>query len=596
MYPLFTIIVWRGSNLSMHLIRLRTRVNLSSGPGYLCQGPGEDPDVALLINVPFPSIVVVFSVTHSFIFSVILCIAAFTVPAWPSSHSFTNSCLAGPAFTRSFTIPFSSNIFYAITTGAMHAAYLATVLALWSTTTTALPARTFARDISLSLDGNSVGYDAGTASVTALDSTIDPTSGFPATPSGDSDADSDSDESTDEATETDSQEATTTTPDKIRGVNLGGWLVLEKWMTPEVFQGAFADAKDQYTFDQIEGSQEALDKHWSTYITEQDIAKIASWGINTLRIPIGYWAYNHSDDTPYKTGADKYLKDALEWSRNNNLQVLIDLHGVPGSQNGFDNSGQAGQALWQKDNNMDAAVSALEQITSIYGTEEYSDIVWGIQLVNEPICWSDSIDPQKTHDWAKSTFQSLTSGQQVPYKIIMHDAFEGPKKWADLGKELNSNTASDPAFWIDTHLYQNQVDADSQLTQEQHIEKACKWSSTNLVPSETQVPVIVGEFSAQTIVCVNPDGSSIAGKQCSTEGCQCSVDDMTTWRQPMRDATTKLLEAELDTFEANAAGWFLWSYKAPGTWGLANLMEHGILGETVTDRKFPGQCQQYSSA
>ncbi|KAG8625875.1 hypothetical protein KVT40_006276 [Elsinoe batatas] len=474
--------------------------------------------------------------------------------------------------------------------------YLTTWLALWSTTITALPVRPFVRDVSLSLDGNSVGYNSGTDSVTTLDPTIDPTSGLPATPSGDSDVDSDSDEVTDETTEIDSQEATTTTPDKIRGVNLGGWLLLEKWMTPEVFTGAFAEAKDQYTFDQIEGSQEALEKHWSTYITEQDIAKIASWGINTLRIPIGYWAYNHSDDTPYKTGADKYLKDALEWSRNNNLQVLIDLHGVPGSQNGFDNSGQAGQALWQKDNNMDAAVSALKQITSIYGTEEYSDVVWGIQLVNEPICWSNNIDPQKTHDWAKSTFQYLTSAEQVPYKIIMHDAFEGPKKWADLGKELNSNTASDPAFWIDTHLYQNQVDEDSQLTQEQHIEKACKWSSTNLIPDETQVPVIVGEFSAQTNVCVNPDGSSIAGKQCSTEGCQCSVDDMNTWRQPMKDATTKFLEAELDTFEASAAGWFLWSYKAPGTWGLANLMEHGILGETVTDRKFPGQCQQYSSA
>ena len=24
---------------------------------------------------------------------------------------------------------------------------------------------------------------------------------------------------------------------KLRGVNLGGWLVLEKWMTPSVFEG-----------------------------------------------------------------------------------------------------------------------------------------------------------------------------------------------------------------------------------------------------------------------------------------------------------------------------------------------------------------------
>ena len=24
---------------------------------------------------------------------------------------------------------------------------------------------------------------------------------------------------------------------KVRGVNLGGWLVLEKWMTPSIFEG-----------------------------------------------------------------------------------------------------------------------------------------------------------------------------------------------------------------------------------------------------------------------------------------------------------------------------------------------------------------------
>ena len=33
---------------------------------------------------------------------------------------------------------------------------------------------------------------------------------------------------------------------KLRGVNLGGWLVLEKWMTPSVFEGL--DAVDETTF------------------------------------------------------------------------------------------------------------------------------------------------------------------------------------------------------------------------------------------------------------------------------------------------------------------------------------------------------------
>ena len=33
---------------------------------------------------------------------------------------------------------------------------------------------------------------------------------------------------------------------KIRGVNLGGWLVLEKWMTPSVFEGLAAVDETTY--------------------------------------------------------------------------------------------------------------------------------------------------------------------------------------------------------------------------------------------------------------------------------------------------------------------------------------------------------------
>jgi glucan 1,3-beta-glucosidase len=33
---------------------------------------------------------------------------------------------------------------------------------------------------------------------------------------------------------------------KLRGVNLGGWLVLEKWMTPSMFDGLQATDETSY--------------------------------------------------------------------------------------------------------------------------------------------------------------------------------------------------------------------------------------------------------------------------------------------------------------------------------------------------------------
>ena len=70
-------------------------------------------------------------------------------------------------------------------------------------------------------------------------------------------------------------------PSVIRGVNIGNWLVLEKWMdTTNLFSGAFANAVDQWTFDSTPGALQALQNHWSTWFTESDVQILAGWGIN----------------------------------------------------------------------------------------------------------------------------------------------------------------------------------------------------------------------------------------------------------------------------------------------------------------------------
>src|ERR1700678_937128 len=47
----------------------------------------------------------------------------------------------------------------------------------------------------------------------------------------------------------------------LRGVNLGSWLVLEKWMVPDVYQGS--DAPDEYSLSLALGDQARprLQKH-----------------------------------------------------------------------------------------------------------------------------------------------------------------------------------------------------------------------------------------------------------------------------------------------------------------------------------------------
>lgn len=66
----------------------------------------------------------------------------------------------------------------------------------------------------------------------------------------------------------------------LRGVNIGGWFVLEKWMNGDVFSGAGAGAVDQWTFDSTDGAAQALERHWSTWFTEADVQSLKSYGIN----------------------------------------------------------------------------------------------------------------------------------------------------------------------------------------------------------------------------------------------------------------------------------------------------------------------------
>ncbi|CAN0345923.1 unnamed protein product, partial [Scytosiphon promiscuus] len=51
---------------------------------------------------------------------------------------------------------------------------------------------------------------------------------------------------------------------------------------------------DMYTFCEALGPEEGnkqLKRHWKTWVTESDIAQIATVGVNTVRLPVGDWMY-----------------------------------------------------------------------------------------------------------------------------------------------------------------------------------------------------------------------------------------------------------------------------------------------------------------
>jgi glucan 1,3-beta-glucosidase len=269
------------------------------------------------------------------------------------------------------------------------------------------------------------------------------------------------------------------------------------------------------------------------------------------------------------------------------MYVWVDCHGSPGSQNGFDNSGHAGTVEWQTAANLAASISVLKTMAKKYGSIEYADVVVGLEMTNEPISYGNNLF-STTQSWAQQAYTAVKAVVENPnLVVVMHDAFQGAESWVDVAKDLIG--AGEKTFGIDTHLYQLYTDADNALTQAEHIAEACGWA-TDLAIGNTVMPTYVGEFSAATNICVNPDGTTTAGTTCSVAGCQCQSADFDNLNDAMVKQMRMFVEAQLDVFESSASGYFMWAAKGPGGWGFLNGIEKGVIPNPVTSREYSAQC------
>ncbi|KAJ7173674.1 glycoside hydrolase family 5 protein [Mycena filopes] len=128
-------------------------------------------------------------------------------------------------------------------------------------------------------------------------------------------------------------------PDKIYGVNLGSWLVLEAWMLPQEWldmggehcsdcstciatESAFAQAYPD-TVDKV------FKGHWNTWFN------LVAAGINTVRIPLGYWIVEPLVDRRseyFPRGGLDELRRGLQQLHKAGIVAILDHHALPGVQ------------------------------------------------------------------------------------------------------------------------------------------------------------------------------------------------------------------------------------------------------------------------
>jgi glucan 1,3-beta-glucosidase len=266
----------------------------------------------------------------------------------------------------------------------------------------------------------------------------------------------------------------------MKGVNLGGWLVLEKWITPSLFTDTAAT--DEYALMQTLGdhAEDVLNEHRRTFITESDFAWLSARGIEAVRIPVGYWIFG--DEAPFIKSIT-YLDSAFRWATAHNIKVLIDFHAAPGSQNGWDHSGRSGSIGWQDDTHQQKSLGVLAKLAERYGNNPQ---LWGIEVLNEPH-WDI---PKKTlANYYEAAYEIIRQTAPDSVAVVISDAFR-PYEWGDvLAKPLFTNVV------LDRHFYQCFDDVDKALDIPGHVHKAEKLWCEEVDGLQILKPVIAGEWS-----------------------------------------------------------------------------------------------------
>ncbi|GAM38244.1 hypothetical protein TCE0_033f08817 [Talaromyces pinophilus] len=384
--------------------------------------------------------------------------------------------------------------------------------------------------------------------------------------------------------------------EKVRGVNLGGWLVLEPWITPSLFEQGGPDAVDEWCLSEALGdsAQSTLSQHWNSFITADDFQQISAAGMNHVRIPVGYWAVVPQKGEPFVQGQLDVLDQAIGWARDAGLKVIVDLHGAPGSQNGFDNSGRRGSINWDKvPDHISITLDAIRALSERYATQ--SDVVTSIEALNEPmtVMGDAGVNVWTLQQYYYDTWGRLREVNQDT-ALTLHDGFQDIGFW-------NGFMGPGSGVWnvmMDTHHYEVFDSGLLSLDINGHTQTACAFGSK---VADTDKWTIVGEWTGAMTDCAKYlngrgvgarwDGSFGQGSSYHGSCDGYSKGEVTSLSDDTRTNIRRFIEAQLDAFEKHT-GWIYWTWTTEGApeWDMKRQLAANVFPNPVTSRQFPGQC------
>jgi glucan 1,3-beta-glucosidase len=323
-----------------------------------------------------------------------------------------------------------------------------------------------------------------------------------------------------------------------RGVNLGGWLLLEPGPSATLFEkyGPAACEWDLLTKMQedlgFEGTRLALKAHRETFVTEDDFRRIKSLGLNAVRIPFGYWAITgpasgDAFDGPFV----EYLDRAVGWAAAQGLQVLLDFHGAPGGESGETPCGRERKEWQWQEWRFDESVSILRTVAARF---KGHPAVTGVSVCNEP---SETI-PAKAlccfYDRAVAAIREAgMRPDEVAITLPVYRTERLDEIWRIWNREFDG-FAKHVNVAFDLHLYHCFGPWWERQALPQHLRMTRRHRKIL-----RRVPAVVGEWSLALPSHARGDGGSLEEDQ----------------------ALRSFAASQLDAYGQASHGWFFWNWR-----------------------------------
>lgn len=407
---------------------------------------------------------------------------------------------------------------------------------------------------------------------------------------------------------------------KFKGVNVGGWLNIEPFITPSLFEqyGQRDGIIDEYTLCTKLGTdrcKSTLEEHYSSFVTKDTFADIRDAGFDHVRIPFGYWAVTTYNGDPYvKQVSWRYLLRGIEYARQNGLRVNLDLHGAPGSQNGWNHSGRQGTIGWLNgtdgDLNAQRTLDIHHQLSQFFAQPRYKNIVTMYGLVNEPRMVD--INTTRVISWTEKAIKQVRS-DNITAVLVFGDGFYGLANWQ--GKLQNYDN-----LLLDVHQYVIFNVDQLSLNHTKKLNFACEaWTTQSKQSMSTTTgfgPTMCGEWSQADTDCaeyinnVNMGtrwegtyntgnaSTSVLTPQCPTQDCACDPAnaDPASYSEAYKKWLYQFAIAQMISFEVGW-GWFYWTWDTEKAtqWSYKKGMAAGIMPDKVWNRDFdcPSQLDDF---